>query len=446
MASVLDIKYGSTTVNLSANGIDVLSPGYDPKWSEDEYIAEQVRLEITGTSKADLESKIAAVGLAITQVTRWRDSRIGDPVYLSFQPEGYAAAYTSEIRKAQFYPEPGTIASRRYRELHRAVYVLAFERRNYWQGEKTQLAITNPNGADDTSGLRVYNCNDGATADTDYFRHNYFTVDGDDIQGDLPAPIKLDLFATWPATAINVYISATHRLPGNHVEETNRGDEIPDASSSGGSYREYPADKQRYVLKTTAGQHNFDGYYHILARFTTIPVQPISLMFYEYFETFRTKTILMPAQVSNPLILVDTVRIRSKTKQFQLHADLSVPTGTDVLGIDYVAFLDSENFVHLIAYGRFGPEFDGDYVWYDNSNALDSHAGWQYLSDPPHQVNRYIATYGPGLFLTPGKDHKFALLWDQGQWIEEQGGLVLFCDVSAFLTAKLYYYPRRRTL
>lgn len=439
MASVLDIKYGSTTVNLSSSGIDVLSPGYDPKWSEDEYITEQVRLEITGTSKADLESKIAAVGLAITQVTRWRDSRVGDPVYLSFQPEGYAAAYTSEIRKAQFYPEPGTIASRRYREQHRAVYVLAFERRNYWQGAKTAVPITNPNGTDNTAGLRVYNCNDGAVADTSYFRHNYFTVDGDDIQGDLPAPIKLDLvFAKPPDTVNNVYISATHRLPGNHVEETIYGDEIPDASSSGGSYREYPANTGfwRLVLMTTAGQHNFDGYYHILARFPTIPVQPISLMFQDEMMTFQTKKILMPAQVSNPLILVDTVRIRSKTKQFILMADLSVPTGTDVLGIDYVAFLDSENFVHLLAYGEIGYAFYGDYVWYDNSNALDSHAGWQNLSEPT-RVNRYIATNGPGLFLAPGKDHKFALFWDQ-----DQGE----CDVSAFLTAKLYYYPRRRTL
>jgi len=249
----------------------------------------------------------------------------------------------------------------------------------------------------------------------------------------------LDLvFDTPPDTVNNVYISATHRLPGNHVEEAIYGTEITDASSSGGSYREYsaPSGIPQSVLMTTAGQHNFDGYYHILARFPTIPVKPISLMFYDTKRTFQTKTILMPAQVSNPLILVDTVRIRLKTKQFFLSADLSVPTGTDVLGIDYVAFLDSENFVHLLAYGQIGTSYDGDYVWYDNSNALDSHAGWQNLSDPT-LVNRYIATYGPGLFLTPGKDHKFALFWDQ-----DQGE----CDVSAFLTAKLYYYPRWRTL
>lgn len=444
MAHVLNLIYSGGTVVLNSGSYRLMD--YTPRTGadRDEFVTESAEIEIGGTAYPHVQDNIDAIERVFAQVTRWRDSRVGEPVYVSYQPDGYSAPMTSELHSARLELSPEARKRAQWGvRLPRAL--LIWERRNYWQGAKTQLAISNPNGADDTSGLRVYNCNDGATADTDYFRHNYFTVDGDDIQGDLPAPIKLDLFATYPATAINVYISATHRLPGNHVEETNRGDEIPDASSSGGSYREYPADKQRYVLQTTAGQHNFDGYYHILARFTTIPVQPISLMFYDFYRTFRTKTILMPAQVSNPLILVDTVRIRSKTKQFQLHADLSVPTGTDVLGIDYVAFLDSEKFVHLIAYGRFGPEFDGDYVWYDNSNALDSHAGWQHLSEPT-LVNQYIATYGPGLFLTPGKDHKFALLWDQGYWDDVQDDLVLMCDVSAFLTAKLYYYPRRRTL
>jgi hypothetical protein len=438
MAHVLNLIYSGGTVVLNSGSYRLMD--YTPRTGadRDEFVTESAEIEIGGTAYPHVQDNIGAIERVFAQVTRWRDSRVGEPVYVSYQPDGYSAPMTSELHNARLELSPEA-RKRAQWGVRLPRVLLIWERRNYWQGAKTQLAISNPNGADNTTGLRVYNCNDGAVADTSYLRHNYFTVDGADIGGDLPAPIKLDLaFATPPATVINVYISATHRLPGNHVEETIYGDEIPGASSSGGSYREYPANTGigRYVLKTTAGQHNFDGYYHILARFPTIPVQPISLMFYDFYRTFRTKTILMPAQVSNPLILVDTVRIRSKTKQFILMADLSVPTGTDVLGIDYVAFLDSEKFVHLIAYGRIGPEHDGDYVWYDNSNALDSHAGWQNLSDPTH-VNRYIATYGPGLFLTPGKDHKFALFWDQ-----DQGE----CDVSAFLIAKLYYYPRRRTL
>ncbi len=59
---------------------------------------------------------------------------------------------------------------------------LAIKRRNYWEGALTAIPLTNSNGADVTSGLNIYNCNDGDGVSPN-IRENFADIDGADIDG-----------------------------------------------------------------------------------------------------------------------------------------------------------------------------------------------------------------------------------------------------------------------
>ena len=70
------------------------------------------------------------------------------------------------------------------------------DRDPFWESlTLTNVPLTNGNGTDVTTGIRVYNCGDNATVDTSYKRDNWVTIDGaNDIVGDMPAPLEVKYY------------------------------------------------------------------------------------------------------------------------------------------------------------------------------------------------------------------------------------------------------------
>jgi hypothetical protein len=76
------------------------------------------------------------------------------------------------------------------------VFDLNWERRNFWEGPQAQIPLSNPNGANNTSGLTVHNPGSAAAPD------NYVAISGPAVDGDLPAATRLELVNT-TASAID---------------------------------------------------------------------------------------------------------------------------------------------------------------------------------------------------------------------------------------------------
>jgi hypothetical protein len=444
MANVLNIVYGSTTVNLTANGIDVLDPGYDPTWRDGvDEITESMHLKITGTSKDNLTAKIAAVGLAISQVARWRNERVGDRVYLSLQPDGYAAAWASEVLKADFYPAAGTLCSRTFKEEHVAVYVFTFTRRNYWQGAKTQLAITNPNGTANTTGLRVYNCSDEAVADTSYQRVNWFDLSG--IGGDLSAPVEISLKRGGSAVSVGqLHIGALpltfgeEGAPGSTLltRECTGGSSQASSSSSGGGFRRYglTTDYQLFTFAPTALETHLKNHHTgVLARFAAKPPAGVSAYLAPTRHGYRSPIMRLGTDAA--LQMLDVLQVKAiATGYFNLSA--KVDSATADLDADFIVLMPAAS------YGRI--DVSGEYlavsqpvIFYDNVDPDSPAAYVMQTLVGNNQVDSYRPTSGPGITLVPGRYHRIVMAWT-----DADGN----CPIDDYFDVQLSYYPRRRTL
>jgi hypothetical protein len=447
MADVLNLIYSGGTVSLNSG--DYRQMDYTPRTGadSDEFVTESAEIEIGGATYANVQANIDAVERAFAQADRWRKQRVGERVYVSYQPDGYAAPMASEIVEARLELSPAARSRAQWGvRLPRAL--LTWKRRNYWQGAKTQLAITNPNGTANTTGLRVYNCNDGAVADTSYYRHNYFTVDGDDIAGDLPAPVEIRIAGSSELIRLeNLYLSAIDAANWNQYSETlgwayPAPIEVNDANSSGGKYQDagFPSSTnwsnyfQLMTVDTGAGARP----YNLLVRFGLLPATPGEIQLLNLAE-YKSSVVRIG---DRQLHLLDVYTPRAMGTYDRLDCRFrGVTVGVDGdLGIDYIACLPAERFAHIVSDVQFliGPAIP---VVYDSSEPDRPSAEiWDEIGTST--LVRRCVSYGPGLFLTPGKDHTFSMLWDSR--LEDLSDTLSV--ISEYMTLKLSYYPRRRTL
>jgi len=75
------------------------------------------------------------------------------------------------------------------------------KRKNYWEGGEAQIPLTNENGTDNTTGLTVYNTNDGTGAAPSK-RVNYVGIDGDDVDGSIPTQPRIEIQSTYSASRL----------------------------------------------------------------------------------------------------------------------------------------------------------------------------------------------------------------------------------------------------
>ncbi len=433
MAHDLDIIYGSTTVHLTASGIDVLN--YDLNGAPDEAVTEEIELLLAGSSVSDLSSKIASIQRAIEQARKYNTDRVGDQVFLSLQPDGYASAYTSEILDAMFAPFEGVIKSRIFSQ-YKATYRLIVTRRSYWQGAAVQVTIENPNGSG-TSGINVYNCRDGSAVPPNT-RINYFDNSvATDIGGDLPAPAKITLTNVSGSTKDigNLWIGLnTYTNGSSNSEFVTGGTETADAAASNGLFLRSPTMTSSYQ-----GSCGGIGLYSLLTAFGKQPVGIIARFnakpptnTYGYLYCSRQLTDEFILSPSTKLQLLGTVVPQSWGTDWAVMYLYYKNSGGGVLDMDYWGTVPMSNYARITLNDN--SITNNGYIIYDSSLLDTSPTG--YFTTSGGSI-RYYATYGTGIFLAPNKGQRFMVFWDSSTGEN---------TITEYFSVKLSYYPRRRTL
>ena len=234
MAHSLSITYGSTTIPLTlVDRTPKSAPASEPT------VTGYWEVNISAATSALLVEEIHKINRAFEQARQRQDDPFLDRVYLNFLPKDLTDSQRSEILDGniEFYDE-----TLKYAWANKAMDLrLVIERRNYWEGELTAIPLSNSNGTDVTSGLNVYNCNDG-TGSTPNIRENFADIDGADIDGDLPAPLKIYLITTdfmkQIIFTLNYSGTPSSLAHSKEIEDAVGVSVSSDADCSGGEYGE----------------------------------------------------------------------------------------------------------------------------------------------------------------------------------------------------------------
>lgn len=299
------------------------------------------------------------------------------------------------------------------------------ERKDYFDGAEITLGLTNPNGTDVTTGLRIYNTNDGAVVDTSYHRHNYVEIDGDDVAGDLPCPVKLTISAE--STINRVYIGCgwanTQTLdPCIEAEDTYGG--TADSNCSGGYYQ---AIADNWVSILSGGTTLVNWYLPILR--AHLNNANAKLRF--WINNGQPREVYLSHDVSGT----------GSFQLFQLPV-VRAPAEGPSMGItfywDYAASQDTD-FVMLLPAN----------FWRIAERVANEPAATQYVENAYterygfiYSIERPTIAYGPGIFLMPAKDQRIWMLYQHINTTTP----ITDADISMHATVTLTYRPRYRSL
>lgn len=185
----------------------------------------------------NLQSKINEVEQVFDNLKLYRNKRIGDKTYVTFKPSGDSVAYRSELLEASLTLVDTTME---YYANDSSEVILTWVRRYYWEGPETEIPLNNPNvGPKATGGISVENDLDGSL-------YNYVDIEDSDVDGVLPAPVKITITRTdtgdeefitkWFASN-NVFGDPFNYNPILQGEDADNLDASPSSSTeSGGAY------------------------------------------------------------------------------------------------------------------------------------------------------------------------------------------------------------------
>lgn len=161
-------------------------------------VAETAEVAWTGTL-AEQRVALQTLNRLFQQARNRQRTGMGPRVWVEFSPTG-TGDYDDEDNYRSEVLSGRVLLDDSYRtglqlSAEQLLSTIIFTRRYYWEGALTQLPLTNANGTDDLTGLLIYNCTD----DLDEYgtRVNYVDIKGADVEGDLPAPVRLELTNTY---------------------------------------------------------------------------------------------------------------------------------------------------------------------------------------------------------------------------------------------------------
>jgi hypothetical protein len=178
MTHALSLSYGATTVSLTTSG--AMLSRYTPTASANgEPVSEPIELVIYGSTPDAMRAKLRDIQRALTAAERRAQALTGAKVYLNFQPSGDATTWRSEISGGVLVLDDKALTVFGQAQIKATLIVT---RQAFWEGARTQIPLTNPNGTNNTGGLTI---NNGAT--------NYADIAAASVVGDLPAPLEVRL-------------------------------------------------------------------------------------------------------------------------------------------------------------------------------------------------------------------------------------------------------------
>jgi hypothetical protein len=322
---------------------------------------------------------------------------------------------------------------------------LLLTRGDYWQGSLTALPLSNPNGANVTDGLPLFN-----HCDSDALHANYADASG--ALGSLPAPAQVELIhdRTGPEPLGDVWLGAgLAPLPGGMLEgetgATNLTTQVlSDATCSGGACRRVSwnttAELDALHWELASGWLGQAGgrCFRPLLRFASPPAYSDVRLFVQV-RTAASVLFESPAaalqsgvrlQELPPVLLPPWLPVVDAPAALTLALMARrAGGGSTALDVDFLALMPLQG-------------------WRRYASLAGLPYGARLIDDP--QTGRCVvlhpqdgelaghAAHGPGLELQPGQPQRFSALFATGS----PAGM----DIAAQVRLKVSYRPRRRTV
>lgn len=438
MAHSLSVTDGTTTVSLTSTNFMLSS--YLPVTPDNagsglvEPVTEPIEVVVYGANTAAARAALNSVERLFVAAERRQQTGTGPRVYLQFQPDGDGTAYRSELIAGAAQLAPGALTVFGQAQLRARLLVT---RVPYWEGARTQIPLTNPNGTNNTSGLSVNNKN-----------INYVGISSGNVTGVLPAPLELQFVNTTGAgrNYLNFYASVNNFATGlaHHIEgETatdTAGTVTGNANCSNSQYLSFSVVTTTYAsitLSTALLQAAAGRYHRVMARLQTLSTSGTVYCTPSVWDYYN----LVPLWVGNEVALSSATYMldlgvlplppggyNANYSQLTMRLTFRNTSGTATVGLDYIQLVPSSPlcFRHVIQRGM---------IVANNSVVVDDGIeGLAYMTESG--VNHPIyAPVGAPAHVWPNVDQRVYILHD---------GLGQTANWT--LNVRAYYRPRRVTL
>lgn len=215
--SLLRITDGTTTKNFSS-GDSIKLIKYIPAVAQafGKPVTDEIEVHFVAATASDNRTAIQVVNQLLEQARNYAATETGARVYLEFDPGSTGTYYRSQISNGRIELGEGAIGWDF--EINRFRVTIQVTRDPFWEGALTAVPLTNNSDTDNTTGIDVDNASaeivganitwdddtviqwdDSSTIEWDTAGSgtgegdNWVAIDGADIAGDLPAPLKVSV-------------------------------------------------------------------------------------------------------------------------------------------------------------------------------------------------------------------------------------------------------------
>lgn len=369
MTHTISITDGVTTVDLSASNVQLnrytpKSPQWDESTRSYRAVQETIDFLIYQSTPALAQAKLADIERTMLAAMRRATSGTGPRPYVQCQMASDTQLWRSEILQYSFVPADDLFQSlpQGY-----AGFRLNIERVPYWEGTRAAIPLTNPNGTNNTTGLRISNAN------------SYVGIAAGVIAGTMPTPLELQIqnetgAARWYSNfyiANNPYSTTlVHHIEGETV--TSGGTATVVSGASGGQVARASTVgagtiQMRWSIPAATTSILQGRYVNILARLIAAPTIRARCRVLDrlgYQVMYESPDILITGAANDGFINLGAVPLppashRTAFGQVTLEI-LFYTTASQTVNVDYITIMPSEpgNFQHFYQPGYSVPNGD----------------------------------------------------------------------------------------
>lgn len=442
------LKYGYAT---SWTEITLMRSKYVPATpTEDEIQAgemtESGEWRVSGTSESNLVANIRAIQDAFRMAKAYDDEQVGAyQVWLTFQEDGSEEVWESQVFEGRLELKANALGTAWDGLVE---YVTLIWRRMPWWERQIDVPITNENGSNLTSGLKVYNCNDAGSVGSDKYV-SYASIAVGVVAGDLPAPALITFAATATDQPDNILVCHNAKTDPTLLSaaellkegETGTAD-TTDANRSGGKTHEYtiPSGSTGLSIEKSSGIFGLGTIFNgawirilVSAKFTgTIKITPY--MQFNNVHYYGAASLVTGAATTWQLIDLGLIYIpptklyaSSSFYGFKLGLQL-IETAGGTIDVDYIQTWPVDSFAQAV--------FDEVLVGTADLNAHEG-AALCYAS-LTNSLEMIGVLYG-GIYLEPGIAQILLFKWTSD-------GVDTQKEWTNYLTVKLKCWCRKRNL
>lgn len=423
--------------------------------TENKTVTDQCQVQLRGVAG---RAKIQTLNRLFQTAREHPHSGLG--VYLCFAISQTEPVYQSRLVDGKIDIDKGYSQGYKTGKLNMTI---AFEHDPYWEGPEEIIPLSNPNGTNVMTGLKVFSCNDLIGTQPNK-RCNYVDIPAGAINGEIPAPIKLIIKNTTNSSGNNhdcinfVWIGENFTNPGTakwHFEgeaaSSGEGSNVSWSLASGGAYRSgsIPAGIYSSAVYTTLGTWplsaaDLSAYAGqrvklILATSVNASASSFDLLFQVAVGEFESDWVAPNRNYSLGLIELFDFRLPSylegvqdlKDQVLSLRARNTRDDQVTAWGIDFFALFPADGWIWAAGVG--------DSLITNHNLVLDGSRHLNYVADPTSKgkVGLHLAV-GDSLSLHPGKAHRFYFLFHNNYSFE------FWPNMNAVVSAS--YRPRRRSI